>query len=178
MNNPHQQLPAPWDRQPSPALAQTLASALAHGGPAQIAADPAAHRPLRQRWAGFTASRFGAPGRVLLRGTSAGTLALVAAAVQAHDNPGVLCPLRRFTGVPCPGCGSTSVFMDLGSGHVGAAIAANPVTVLVGLGLLFAPLGGGAWWWRQTSRRQNAIIWTAAAVSWVWQLHRFGFLPS
>ena len=170
MNNPHQPLTVPWDRQPSPTTSQ--------GVPAQAAAGPTAARSLRQRWAGFTASRYGAPSQVLLRGSGAGLVALVAAAVQAHDNPGVLCPLRRFTGVPCPGCGSTSVFMDLGAGHVGAAIAANPVTVLVGIGLLLAPLGGGAWWWRQTARRQNAVIWTAAAVSWVWQLHRFGFLPT
>jgi hypothetical protein len=99
----------------------------------------APRRAFERRWDRFVASRYGGPARVLLRGTGAGLLALVAAAVQAHDNPGVLCPLRRFTGVPCPGCGSTSVFMDLGAGHVGAAIAANPVTVLVGLGLLFAP---------------------------------------
>lgn len=140
--------------------------------------DFAPLRRLEQRWARFTATRYGAPTRVLLRGGGAGTLALVAAAIQAHDNPGVLCPLRRFTGIPCPGCGSTSVFMDLGAGHVGAAIAANPVAVLVGLGLLFAPLGGGAWWWRQPARRQNTIIAIAAGISWVWQLHRFGFLPS
>jgi Protein of unknown function (DUF2752) len=159
VNNPHQPLTVPWD-------------------PQRSSVAPAARQSLQRRWAGFTASRFGAPGRVLLRGTSAGMLALVAAAVQAHDNPGVLCPLRRFTGVPCPGCGSTSVFMDLGGGHVEAAIAANPVTVLVGIGLLLAPLGGGAWWWRQTARRQNTVIWTAAAVSWIWQLHRFGFLPT
>jgi hypothetical protein len=135
-------------------------------------------RSLRLRWARFAASPYAAPSQVLMRGTGAGLLALVAAAVQAHDNPGVLCPLRRFTGVPCPGCGSTSVFMDLGAGHVGEAVMANPVTVLVGLCLLFAPLGGGAWWWRQTARRQNTVIAVAAGISWVWQLHRFGFLPA
>jgi len=138
----------------------------------------APRRAFERRWDRFVASRYGGPTRVLMRGTGAGLLALVAAGVQAHDNPGVLCPLRRFTGIPCPGCGSTSVFMDLGAGHVGAAIAANPVTVLVGLGLLFAPLGGGAWWWRQPARRQNTIIAVAASISWVWQLHRFGFIPS
>lgn len=135
-------------------------------------------RSLESRWGRVTASRHGAPLRVALRGGGAGAVALIAAAVQAHDNPGVLCPLRRLTGIPCPACGSTSVFMDLGAGHVGAAVLANPVTVLVGLGLLFAPLGGGQWWQRQPVRRRNMIIALAAGISWLWQLSRFGFLPS
>jgi hypothetical protein len=68
--------------------------------------------------------------------------------------------------------------MELGAGHVGAAITANPVTVLVGLGLLLAPLGGGGWWWRLPARQKNVLLLSAAGVSWLWQLHRFGFLPS
>lgn len=115
---------------------------------------------------------------VLARGGGAGVLALAAAELHAVHDPGALCPLRRFTGIPCPGCGSTTVFMDLGAGHVGAAVAANPVTVLAGLCLLFAPLGGGRWWWELPNRRRTAIIWGAAAVSWLWQLHRYGFLLS
>ncbi|WP_201776207.1 DUF2752 domain-containing protein [Streptacidiphilus melanogenes] len=133
---------------------------------------------LERRWAEIAAGRYGGPLRVLLRGGGAAVVAVVAAEVHRTHDPGVLCPLRRFTGIPCPGCGSTTVFMDLGAGHVGAAIAANPVTVLVGLGLLFAPLGGGAWWWRLPARKKNIVIFSAAAVSWLWQLHRYGFLPS
>ena len=135
------------------------------------------YRALGERWSRITASRHGVLLRILARGGGATLLALALAELHAKDDPGVLCPLRRFTGVPCPGCGSTSVFMDLGAGHVGAAIAANPVTVLVGIGLLFAPMGGGAWWWRQSARRQNTIIAVAAGISWIWQLRRFGFLP-
>lgn len=131
-----------------------------------------------RRWAGIAAGRYGGPLRVLLRGGGAAVVAVVAAEVHRTHDPGVLCPLRRFTGIPCPGCGSTTVFMELGAGHVGAAIAANPVTVLVGLCLLFAPLGGGAWWWRLPARTKNIVIFSAAAVSWLWQLHRYGFLPT
>jgi hypothetical protein len=126
-------------------------------------------------------SRFSGPVRVLARASGAGVLALALAELHATDDPGVLCPLRRLTGIPCPVCGSTTVFMDLGAGHLGAAVAANPVTVLVGLGLLLAPLGDGAvggWWWRQPLRLRNTVIGVAAGLSWVWQLHRFGFLPS
>ncbi len=145
---------------------------------ASEAAVPSLFRAMSTRWAELTSARHGALLRVLARGGGAGMLAIALAELHAKDDPGVLCPLRRFTGVPCPGCGSTSVFMDLGAGHVGAAIAANPVTILVGIGLLFAPFGGGAWWWRQSARRQNTVIAVAAAVSWIWQLHRFGFIPS
>jgi len=130
------------------------------------------HRSWRQLREQLLGSRFGGPVRVLARGGGAGVLALALAELHATDDPGVLCPLRRLTGVPCPVCGSTTVFMELGAGHPGAAIAANPVTVLVGNGAV------GGWWWRQPARRRNTVIGVAAAVSWLWQLHRFGFLSS
>ncbi|MEY9876532.1 hypothetical protein ABH931_006042 [Streptacidiphilus sp. MAP12-33] len=131
-----------------------------------------------RRWATLAVGRYGGPLRVLLRGGGAAVVAVVAAEVHRSHDPGVLCPLRRFTGIPCPGCGSTTVFMELGAGHVGAAIAANPVTVLVGLCLLLAPLGGGARWRRLSSRTRWAVIIPALTASWLWQLHRFGFLPT
>jgi len=86
------------------------------------------HRSWRQLREQLLGSRFGGPVRVLARGGGAGVLALALAELHATDDPGVLCPLRRLTGVPCPVCGSTTVFMELGAGHPGAAIAANPVT--------------------------------------------------
>lgn len=144
-------------------------------------AAPAGHRSPGRHWARLVASPYGGTARMLARGGGAAVAAVALAELHAKDDPGVLCPLRRLTGVPCPVCGSTTVFMDLGAGHVGAAITANPVTVLVGLALLVAPLrrgAVGAWWWRLPVRRKNALIALAAGVSWLWQLHRFGFLPS
>ncbi|MBC3843903.1 DUF2752 domain-containing protein [Streptacidiphilus sp. 4-A2] len=144
-----------------------------------LSTAPAAIRSARQQWERAVASRFGGPVQVLARGSGAAVLALALAELHATDDPGVICPLRRLTGVPCPVCGSTTVFMELGAGHLGAAVAANPVTVLVGLGLLFAPLRDGAasaWWWRLPTRRRNTVIGVAAALSWAWQLHRYGFL--
>lgn len=96
---------------------------------------------------------------------------------DAHD-PGSLCLLRRFTGIPCPGCGSTTVFIEAGHGHWLGALEANPVTVLCAFGLLLAPLGPGRWWWELPNKRRNIIIGSALTVSWAWQLHRYGFLPS
>ncbi|MGH3416540.1 MAG: DUF2752 domain-containing protein, partial [Actinocrinis sp.] len=95
-----------------------------------------------------------------------------------HD-PGALCPLRRLTGVPCPMCGSTTVFMEAGAGHWTAALLANPVTVVAALIFLAAPLlafDPVATMVRLPPR----VLWIGGAVllvgSWLWQLHRFRFL--
>ena len=118
--------------------------------------------------------------------TSADRLAIAAVcsigAAWVHENhdPGALCPLRRLTGIPCPLCGSTTVFMEAGAGHWGAAIAANPVTVLAFLLFLAAPIAlidPVSSWSRLSTRRRNVFLGVVLALSWLWQLHRFGFLP-
>jgi hypothetical protein len=114
-----------------------------------------------------------------LRFGSVAAASVAAAWVHQNHDPGALCPLRRATGVPCPFCGSTTVFMEAGAGHWGAALAANPVTVLAALIFLAAPLlafDPVATLHRLPSR----LLWTGGAAllagSWLWQLHRFGFL--
>jgi hypothetical protein len=114
---------------------------------------------------------------VLLRGGGAGAAAVAVAALHSAHDPGVICPLRRLTGIPCPVCGSTTVFIELGSGHPLAALLANPFTVLFGLGLLFAPLGVQRWWRGFPKRSRNTVLVGAAVLSWFWQLHRLGLLP-
>ncbi|HTJ71847.1 MAG TPA: DUF2752 domain-containing protein [Actinospica sp.] len=97
---------------------------------------------------------------------------------QNHD-PGALCPLRRLTGVPCPLCGSTTVFMEAGAGHWTAALTANPLTVLAFAVFLAAPIAlvdPVASWAELPARRRNIVLGVVLAVSWVWQLHRFGFV--
>jgi hypothetical protein len=117
--------------------------------------------------------------------TAAVRLGVVAAAsvaaawVHQNHDPGALCPLRRLTGVPCPFCGSTTVFMEAGAGHWSAALAANPVTVVAALVFLAAPLFAvdplGT-----LARLPARALWIGGGVllacSWLWQLHRFGFL--
>jgi hypothetical protein len=96
------------------------------------------------------------------------------------------CPLRTLTGVPCPLCGMTTAATALASGDLGAALAANPfVLVLAGFTLVMAVvmaaraagwLPGAAQW--PASRRRHSY-WTVAvlaAASWVFQLHRFGWV--
>lgn len=105
---------------------------------------------------------------------------------HAVDGP-VLCPLRLLTGVPCPACGLTTSFTELAGGHLGAATTAAPAGPL--LFALFAavavvlvvlltrrrrltgirPHGGAA-------VAAYAALAVAAAVSWVYQLGRFGYL--
>lgn len=40
------------------------------------------------------------------------------------------CPFRLLTGLQCPGCGSTRAFHQLLHGHLGAALALNPLLPL------------------------------------------------
>ncbi|WP_405017793.1 DUF2752 domain-containing protein [Kitasatospora sp. NBC_00070] len=131
---------------------------------------------LTARWTSTAGTPAGAALRVAVRGAGAAVAALAVALLHDAHDPGVLCPLRRFTGVPCPGCGSTTVFIEAGHGDFAAALLANPVTVLAGLGLLLAPLGPGRWWWELTNRRRNVLIGTALTVAWLWQLHRYGIV--
>ena len=105
--------------------------------------------------------------------------ALAAAQLHQHADPGVLCPLRRLTGVPCPLCGSTTVFMQAGAGNWGAAVTANPFTVLAVLMLLLYPAltfdAPGRW--KRLPLRARWILGVAVvAADWLWQLHRFNIL--
>ncbi|MEV4561560.1 DUF2752 domain-containing protein [Kitasatospora sp. NPDC049285] len=128
------------------------------------------------RWRESAGTFRGRWARVAARGLGATAAALAVAALHDAHDPGVLCPLRRFTGIPCPGCGSTTVFIEAGHGNWLGALAANPVTVVAALGLLVAPLGPGRWWWELSNSRRNVLIWGAAALSWVWQLYRLGIV--
>lgn len=117
--------------------------------------------------------------------TSAARIGAVAAAsiaaawVHQNHDPGALCPLRRLTGVPCPFCGSTTVFMEAGAGHWSAALTANPVTVVAALVFLIAPLLAFDPI-ATVVRIPTRVLWVGGAVilagSWLWELHRFGFL--
>ncbi|MCP2309900.1 MULTISPECIES: DUF2752 domain-containing protein [Kitasatospora] len=129
---------------------------------------------LTDRWRRSADSLQGALLRVLLRGAGGAVAAVAVAELHDAHDPGVLCVLRRFTGIPCPGCGSTTVFIEAGHGNWTAALAANPVTVVAAVGLLIAPLGPGRWWWGLSNGRRNALIGAALLVSWTWQLHRLG----
>jgi hypothetical protein len=71
-------------------------------------------------------SRLPAPAEVL-GGLGLAGLVVAAALPASHiaDGP-VLCPFRRLTGLPCPGCGLTRSWVYLVHGDVHAAVWANP----------------------------------------------------
>ncbi len=66
--------------------------------------------------------------------------------------------------------------MELGAAHPVKALAANPVVLAGAVGLATAPLGSGRRWWAVPSRTRAWILGVAVALSWLWQLARFGLL--
>lgn len=94
------------------------------------------------------------------------------------------CLFKRATGWPCPTCGSTRAMVSLLHGHIGDAIALNPlmvllvlltpVTVLVSRGVS-APSNSRSPQSRMTATRWNialALGLAALALNWAWVIHR------
>ncbi|WP_354640960.1 DUF2752 domain-containing protein [Kitasatospora camelliae] len=111
---------------------------------------------------------------MLPRAAGGAVAAVSVAALHDARDPGVLCPLRLLTGVPCPACGSTTVFIEAGHGNLLAALAANPVTAAAACALLVAPFGPGRWWTGLSDRRRGTLIGAALTLAWAWQLNRLG----
>lgn len=161
----------------SDAMGSVDAASTASGGPA--VAGRTVGGPVEPRSAaGWPLGGRGLRG-VALRCGAVAAAALALAQVHEHDDPGVLCPLRRFTGIPCPFCGSTTMFMQAGAGHWGAAVTANPFMLVAALGLLLYPVVGAdapQKWVRLPRQAQWTLGAAAFCVSWLWQLHRYSLL--
>lgn len=86
-------------------------------------------------------------------------------------HPGLLCPLRATTGVPCPLCGMTTSVKSSLRGDLPAALAANPgglALVVLALALVV---------WRPAALRLPAGALLATGMGlWVFQLFRFSVL--
>lgn len=105
----------------------------------------------------------------------AGTVMLVGAFVVpllAGTFPEVWCPLRATTGVPCPFCGLTTSVTATMHLDLPAAVQANPfgiVAVVAAGALLFVRK-------RTSIRIPLPVIVLGLALSWIWELGRYGFL--
>ena len=130
---------------------------------------------------------YSVPEHVTLFYAGAAAVGSVYPLIIAHaGGQGVPCPLRTLTGVPCPFCGMTTATVALAHGNWAAAAAANPLAYLAAaLAIGTAPVlvaratgraGTPRPWSAASRRRAQWSIAVLVALSWVFQLHRFGFL--
>ena len=130
---------------------------------------------------------YSVPEHVTLFCAGAAAVGSVYPLVMAHTGGrGLPCPLRTLTGVPCPFCGLTTASVALSHGNWVAAAAANPLAYLAaGLAIVTAPVlvtravGQASLpraWSGAARRRAGWVAAVLVALSWVFQLHRFGFL--
>jgi hypothetical protein len=104
-----------------------------------------------------------------------GAVMVVLGATIPHlpHNPGLPCPLRSVTGVPCPFCGLTTSVKGVCTGHLRAGVTANPFGLLAVGVALFLVLRPRV----RTVTVPVLCLATLAAASWGWELQRFGWLP-
>ena len=95
--------------------------------------------------------------------------ALTLPALPGH--PGLPCPLRTLTGVPCPLCGMTTSVEATAHGHLGGALAANPAGPLVVLAAVVVLVLRPA-----TLRAPVGVVVSALIVMWMFELLRFGLI--
>lgn len=121
---------------------------------------------LRRRWAGIVSLN----GPVVTR-MAALMLAGGALLAFAPIHPGLLCPLRASTGVPCPACGMTTSIKECLRGDLAGAWAANPGGIAaVGVALAVVIIRPAA------IRVRWSTVALVVAAMWIFQLFRFSVL--
>lgn len=90
------------------------------------------------------------PGRTAKDARSRRRVSIAVLALVALTPPGaveggpVLCPVRRATGRPCPGCGLTRALVHLAHGDLRAAVRYHPMGPVLGLLLIAWACSGEA----------------------------------
>jgi hypothetical protein len=107
-----------------------------------------------------------------LTGIRSAAVALLAAGSTLPflpGHPGLPCPWRIVTGIPCPFCGTTTSVEATLHADPGAALAASPLgPALVAAALVLVVRRP-----RHPLRVPLSVILLVAAVLWVFELHRF-----
>jgi Protein of unknown function (DUF2752) len=127
------------------------------------------------------------PEHITMFGACAAPVGAVYPFLLAHDGyHGLPCPLLALTGVPCPFCGMTVATVAITHGHWATATAASPLAFLVAAlavgtaPVLVARAAGQVPapqpWPAGTRRRIGRIVAGLVALSWLFQLRRYGFL--
>jgi len=87
-------------------------------------------------------------------------------------HPGLACPLRTATGIPCPLCGMTRACVAAVHGHIGQSLAFNPGGILV-VGFAVALLVRPSLFTRV--RPPMWVVWFTLGALWLWNV---GFNPT
>jgi glycerol-3-phosphate acyltransferase PlsY len=127
------------------------------------------------------------PENITVFSAGAAAIGAVYPMIMAHTGgQGIPCPLFTLTGVPCPFCGLTTATVAMTHGEWITAVRTSPLALLVavlavgtapvlvarvfGLAPLPRPAGG------HTRQRITRVMLVIVALSWLFQLHRFGFI--
>jgi Protein of unknown function (DUF2752) len=98
-------------------------------------------------------------------------VALLAMIPFVPGYPGVTCPLRALTGVPCPFCGTTTSFKELLQLDIAGSLAANPIGLLSVIAIASIVFSK-----RRRLRVPILLLIGLASILWVFELHRFALV--
>jgi hypothetical protein len=107
-----------------------------------------------------------------LRAVAAGLVGVAAVWPLLPVHPGIVCPLRAATGIPCPLCGMTRACVAAVHGHLATSLAFNPAGILVVIAALVALVRPGL---LTRIRVPTWCVLAAFGALWIWNI---GFNPT
>ncbi|NNC93496.1 MAG: DUF2752 domain-containing protein [Acidimicrobiia bacterium] len=85
--------------------------------------------------------------------------------------PGVLCPLRAMTGVPCPMCGMTTSVTATTQFDLAGAFSANPAGIVAVVAALYLLVRRPRY-----VRVSLPAVLVALVAMWIFELNRYGII--